>query len=173
NRFLLEAKKAPNEEAVKGYIVEVDACAKAQQQPLPTTTATLPTTAPEPQPQPQPITDEPPRSKKRLVGYIVGGSGVALGGLGFFFMSRVAALEEKANELCPADCVAWDSGKTDLREKYDDDARLREKLMAGSWIAGGAALAAGVYLVVTGGEKTESTISITPTKNGAMASFRF
>jgi tetratricopeptide (TPR) repeat protein len=170
NRFLVEAKNAPNQEAVKSYIVEVDACAKAQQ-PTTTTTATIPTTT---DPAPQPFADDPqPRSKKRLVGYIVGGSGVALVGLGFYFMSRVAALEDQANELCIDPCTEWNMTKTMQREDIDGQAHLREKLMVGSWIAGAAAIGAGIYLVVTGGEKSESSISITPTKNGAMASFRF
>ena len=48
-----------------------------------------------------------------------------------------------------------------------------EKLMVGSWIAGGAAIAAGVYLIVTGGQQTESSVAITPTRNGAMVSLSF
>ena len=169
NRFLLEAKKAPNEEAVKGYLVEVDACAKAQAPPPPAAIV-----EPPPEAAPPPIRDEPPpRSKKRLVGYAVGGTGVVLTGLGFYFMSRVAALEDDANAICPVECPAWDTTKTERRARIDDQAHLREKLMVGSWIAGGAAIAAGVYLIVTGGAKSESSLSITPTSNGAMASFRF
>ena len=45
--------------------------------------------------------------------------------------------------------------------------------MVGSWILGGAAIATGIYLVITNREATESSISITPTSNGAMASIRF
>jgi tetratricopeptide (TPR) repeat protein len=170
NRFLLEAKKPPNEEAVKSYLVEVDACAQMQSPPT-TSTAVV---EPQPQPEPPPIRDEPPpRSKKRLVGYAVGGTGVVLTGLGFYFMARVASLEDDANAICPVECPAWDEAKSKRRARIDDQAKLREKLMVGSWIAGGAALAAGVYLIVTGGAKSESSISIAPTSNGAMASFRF
>ena len=170
NRFLVEANKPPNEEAVKSYIVEVDACAKAQE-PVPAPIAAPPPV--EPEPQPQPLVDEPPRSKKRMAGYIVGGAGVVVTGLGFYFMARVSALESDANNLCAQACPAWDAEKTKQRESIDDQAHLREKLMAGSWIIGGAAIAAGVYLIVTGGEKPESSLAITPTKNGAMATFRF
>jgi len=169
NRFLLEAKGAPNEEAVKAYIVEVDACAKAQAPPMPTTSPTPPIA----EPPPQPITDDPPRSNKRLVGYIVGGGGVALAGLGFYFMSRVADFEDQANELCPTDCQAWNEEMTATRKKIDDKAHLHEKLMVGSWIAGGAAIAAGVYLIVTGGEHKAESFAITPTRNGAMVTLAF
>lgn len=166
NRFLVEAPQAPNEAAVRSYIVEVDACAQAQ---------AIPTVAPAPiePPSPPPITDEPPRSKKRLAGYIVGGTGVVVTGLGFYFMTRVSALESDANELCPVDCEAWNTAKAEERRRIDNDAHLREKLMVGSWIVGGAAIAAGVYLIVTGREQTEPSLAITPTRNGAMATFRF
>ena len=166
-RFLAAVQSPPNEEAVKGYIVEVDACAAAQAQPLPV--------APPPpvEPQPQPITDEPPRSKKRLTGYIVGGAGVVVTGLGFYFMARVASLEDDANAICPVMCESWDEGKTNDRSDIDDRAHLSEKLMVGSFILGGATIATGVYLVVTGGENSQSSIAITPTTNGALATFRF
>jgi hypothetical protein len=59
------------------------------------------------------------------------------------------------------------------RDDIDDKAALREKLMIGSWIAGGAAIAAGVFMIVTGGEPAERGVAIMPTRNGAMATIRF
>jgi len=165
-RYLSEAKNAPNTDAVKAYIVEVDECAKSQQQPV-----VAPPVDPQPQPIPKPI--ERPRSKQRLIGYGVGGVGVLGVGLGFYFMSRVSDLEGQADAVCPNPCTQWDVAKTEKRASIDDKAHLREKLMIGSWIAGGAAIAAGVYLIVTGGEQTESPVAITPTRNGAMVSLSF
>lgn len=184
-RYLDEAKHAPNEEAVQGYLREVDACARTQP-PGPDETATPPR-PPAPVEPPPPAerdadaarlpppaeTPAAPRSNKRLVGYILSGAGVAGVGLGFFYMSRVAALEDDANAVCMRPCDAWDAAKADKRAAIDDKAHLREKLMVGSWIAGGAALAAGVYLIVTGGPRQESGVAVLPTRNGAMVSLTF
>ena len=172
HRYLTEAKKAPNADAVKAYIVEVDECAKAQQ---PVVVAPPPVDPPTADPPPiAPIQDtRSSGSKKRLVGYVVGGAGVGLAVLGFVFMAQVRGLEDDADDVCRNPCEMWTTTLTDARKVIDDKAHVREKLMVGSWIAGGAAIAAGVYLVVTGGEQSESSVSITPTRNGAMASFRF
>ena len=169
-RFLADVTKAPNEEAVKAYIVEVDDCAKAQEAALAPPVETKPVTDLQPQPV---ITDEPPSSKKRLAGYIVTGGGVALAGLGFLFMTQISGLEDDANAVCPDPCTSWDPDKRDKRSEIDDKAHLREKLMVGSFVLGGAAIAAGVYLIVTGGERREAPVAITPTSNGAMVSGRF
>lgn len=171
-RFLADVKKAPNEDAVKSYIVEVDDCAKAQEAALAPPVETKPVIEPQPQPQPV-ITDEPPRSKKRLAGYIVTGGGVALAGLGFLFMTQVSGFEDDANAICPNPCMTWDEDKRNARNAIDDKAHTREKLMVGSFVLGGAAIAAGVYLIVTGGERREAPVAITPTKNGAMVSLSF
>ena len=171
-KFLGEVKKAPNEDAVKAYIVEVDECAKTQLvEPKPAE----PPIEPQPQPiaQPQMIDEPPPKSNKRLVGYIVGGAGVATVGLGFLFMTQIAGFEDDANAICPNPCMTWDPVKRDRRNAIDDKAALREKLMVGSFLVGGAAIAAGVYLIVTGGEPHESGVAITPTRNGAMVSLKF
>jgi hypothetical protein len=46
--------------------------------------------------------------------------------------------------------------------------------MVGGWIVGAAAVGAGVYLILTGGPRAESSsIAITPTSNGAMISGSF
>jgi len=167
-RYLSEAQQAPNEEAVKAYIVEVDECAKSQQPAV----VTPPVEPPKPEPPPaRPI--DPPRSNKRVVGYAVGGVGVLGVGIGFYFMSRVSDLEGQADAVCSNPCMQWDAAKAAKRASIDDKAHLREKLMVGSWIAGGAAIAAGVYLIVTGGKQTESSVAITPTRNGAMVSLAF
>jgi tetratricopeptide (TPR) repeat protein len=172
-RYLTDAKKAPNADAVNAYIAEVDECAKAQEPVVVAPPPPVVEAPPEVQPAPPAQSDRPSGGKKRLVGYIVGGAGVGLVGLGVVFMSQVSGFEDDANAVCPNPCMEWDPRKTEARERIDDKAALREKLMIGSWIAGGAALAAGIYLVVTGGEQTEASIAITPTRNGAMASFRF
>jgi tetratricopeptide (TPR) repeat protein len=175
-RYLAEAKKAPNVEAVKASIAEVETCAKEQQDAAAAAeaaAAAAATPAPVPVVAREPVRDEPPRSNKRLVGYIVGGGGVALAGLGFLFMTQVRGFEDDANAVCPNPCTTWDSDKKTTRAEIDDKAALREKLMIGSWIAGGAAIAAGVYLVVTGGAATEHGVAITPTRNGAVATIRF
>ena len=173
-RYLTDAQRAPNVDAVNAYIAEVDECAKAQQPvvvppPPPPAVEVKPVVQPDPPVQ----DDRPTGSKQRLVGYIVGGAGVGLVGLGVLFMTQVSGLEDDANAVCPDRCTSWDPRKTAARQRIDDKAALREKLMVGSSIAGGAAIAAGIYLVVTGGGETESSVAITPTRNGAMATFRF
>lgn len=176
-QYLAKAKSPPNADAVMTYIVEVDECAKAQnvavEPPKPDPPQQIDEPATPVEPVETPIVDEQPRSNKRVAGYIVGGGGAVIVGLGFYFMSRVASLEEDANNVCPGACTSWTPENTRDRARIDDKAHLNEKLMIGSWIAGGAALAAGVYLVVTGGEKRESSVAITPTRNGAMVSLSF
>jgi tetratricopeptide (TPR) repeat protein len=171
-KFLVEAKKAPNEDVVKQYIVEVDACAKQQ------AAAAQPTIEPPPV-EPQPVSEPPPveghRSggTKRLIGYGVTGAGAIGVGLGFFFMTRVSHWEDVANKACrPGECT-WDETTMDKRDDADKKGKRAEKLMVGSWIAGGAAVGAGVFLILTGGPRTERSVAIVPTGNGAMVSLKF
>lgn len=170
-RYLDAAARAPNEDAVKAYIIEVDACAKKQ---VPLVVDRPQVEAPETvlDPQPAPIVDAPPRSKKRVAGYIVTGGGVIAAGVGFYSMTRISALEQDASDICNP-CTTWGDEEQRERERIDDKAALHEKLMIGSFIAGGAAIAAGVYLIVTGGEQRESSVAITPTRHGAIVSLSF
>lgn len=178
-RYLDGAKQAPNVDAVNAYLVEVDACAKAQEPaavapPAEPAKPVEATAAPPPVVQPAVVERAPAvHSNKRLVGYIVAGGGVALAGLGVLFMTQVSGYEDDANAVCPQPCTSWDEDKLAQRAAIDDKASTREKLMVGSFIGGGAAIAAGVYLIVTGGETRERGVAIRPTRNGVMATFRF
>jgi tetratricopeptide (TPR) repeat protein len=170
-RFLVEAKKAPNEEVVKQYIVEVDECAKQQEPPK---------VEPPPVEQtPEPIVQPPAEEQrsggtKRLIGYGVTGFGAVSLGLGFYFMTRVSHWETVANDACPGGSCEWNQTAIDDRTDADKHGKRAEKLMVGGWIVGAAAVGAGVYLILTGGPRAESSsIAITPTSNGAMISGSF
>jgi tetratricopeptide (TPR) repeat protein len=170
-RFLVEAKKAPNEEVVKQYIVDVDECAKQQEPPK---------VEPPPVEQtPEPIVQPPAEEQrsggtKRLIGYGVTGFGAVSLGLGFYFMTRVSHWETVANDACPGGSCEWNQTAIDDRTDADKHGKRAEKLMVGGWIVGAAAVGAGVYLILTGGPRAESSsIAITPTSNGAMISGSF
>jgi tetratricopeptide (TPR) repeat protein len=171
-RFLVEAKKAPNEEVVKQYIVEVDECAKQQEPPK----VEPPPVDQTPEQIIQPPMTEEHRSggTKRLIGYGVTGFGAVSLGLGFYFMTRVSKFEDDANAACPGGSCEWTMDAIEKRDAANKGGKRAEKLMVGGWIVGAAAVGAGVYLILTGGPRAESSsIAITPTSNGAMISGSF
>ena len=116
-RYLDAAKRAPNADAVKDYITEVDDCAKAQAPVI---------VAPPPAPPPvvevtQPVVrDEPPRSNKRLVGYLVGVACRWSGGS--LFAKQVSGCERPAAS-CPSPCNVG-RREDEARARIDDKARV-------------------------------------------------
>ena len=173
-KFLAEAKTPPNEAVVKQYLVEVDECAKAQKPVEP------PVVAPPPKEEPKPVIEQPAEGEhrgggsKRLIGYGLVGVGAGLVGLGFYFTTRVKHWEDEADKICPPGmCPEWDTPKNDRLSDVNSKGRRAVALEFGSWITGAAAIGAGVYLIITGGPKTESSLAITPTSNGAQVSFGF
>lgn len=165
-RYLDAAKNAPNAELVEEHIAEVDRCAKerAPQPPEPAT----------PAPVPEPPVDTAPRggSGMRTAGIVVGAIGVALAGFGFYEMTRVSAAEQDARELEDT-CAQWSERCTSEQAEIDDRGERHEKLMIGSFVGGGAAIATGVVLYVLGGKRARESVAVTPMRGGAMVSVSF
>ena len=94
--------------------------------------------------------------KKLALGLTIAG-GVLEAGAVFFALDG----RSKANEVQNA--TTWTQHTKDLQSAGQRD----NKLAIGFGIAGGAALAAGVILLVTGGHSTEAGVAIVPTPDGA------
>lgn len=130
--------------------------------PLPITeTHAMPptTTPPAPvQPAPPPAELSESSNSRRQIGLIVGIAGVVAEGGAVLFALQGSS---KAHD---AEAVAmWDPHAMDLQSAGQRD----NKLAWGFGIAGGAAIAAGVVLYVTGGASAEHGVAIVPTRGGA------
>ena len=174
HRYLDEAHNPPNTEDVKKFIVEMDECAKTQPaEPKPTPSPTPEPVKPvEPLPSPASPHAEGTSHPHRTLGIIVGAAGALLAINGIYFYTKVRDDEDRANGLC-VDCPAWTPELDASRKSADSDGHRDEKIMIGSFIAGGAAIGVGVVLMMLSSDSKESPVTIAPTRNGAMASIRF
>ena len=73
------------------------------------------------------------------------------------------ALQGKSKASDAENVATWDQHAMDLQSAGQRD----NKLAWGFGIAGGAAIAAGVVLYVTGGASAEHGVAIVPTRGGA------
>jgi tetratricopeptide (TPR) repeat protein len=185
-RFLAAVRNPPNKAEVTKYIAEQDACARTQPPPVPDPEPE-PKKEPEPkrEPMPDPKPDPPPEPikidkggeqrdpgtlRKRLAigAFAAGAIGVAIG---VRYAFRIESLENEREGLCP-----------DLTEPCAnlmiDDARLAEqaataqKYMITGFVVGGVAIASGMFLYVTGRQRSER-VAVTPTRGGAFLSLTF
>jgi hypothetical protein len=190
-RYLRDAKKAPNEDAVKQYLSEVDDCARAAgQKPFefpdkpvepPKEEVTAQSGPPIETPQQRDTDTGGGTNVKRIMSYVAFGVGaVGIGG-GILFAKRVSDAEKDAANICPNMMCPdgmWDSGmggEEEQRKKIDSRGERAEKLMIGSFALAGAAVATGVVLFIISGDepKHESSVTVAPTKNGAVVSLTF
>jgi len=119
--------------------------------PPPTTTTT--TTQPPPPAEPTESSNN-----RRQIGLIVGIAGVVAEGGAVLFALQGSSKAHDAENV-----AMWDQHAMDLQSAGQRD----NKLAWGFGIAGGAAIAAGVVLYVTGGASAEHGVAIVPTRGGA------
>jgi tetratricopeptide (TPR) repeat protein len=110
------------------------------------------------QPAPPPAEPTASSNSRRQIGLIVGIAGVVAEGGAVLF-----ALQGKAKASDAENVAMWDQHAMDLQSAGQRD----NKLAWGFGIAGGAAIAAGVVLYVTGGASAEHGVAIVPTRGGA------
>jgi tetratricopeptide (TPR) repeat protein len=119
---------------------------------------TPPATPVQPAPPPEPPATERSSNSRRQIGLIVGIAGVVAEGGAVLFALQGSS---KANDA--QNVATWDQHAMDLQSAGQRD----NKLAWGFGIAGGAAIAAGVVLYVTGGASAEHGVAIVPTRGGA------
>ena len=172
-RYLDEAKTAPNADAVKAYIAEMDQCAKQQGEVV---------TPPPETKEPEPIVVAPPVEETpsgggstRTIGIVVGIVGIVALANGAYFAKRVGDAESEANSIKTSmGCKNWSLECDGKWNDVNDRGKRDEKIMIGSFIGGGAAVATGVVLFVLGGSKSqEAPVAVTPIRGGAAVSFSF
>ena len=152
---------APNLEQVDKFITELQPCAdqaaaaKANQNPTPKSVAVAPV---EPQPAPAPSRVD---TRRRTLGLVVTGAGVAaLGGgfvLGALARSRANEVETGGDRTNP---VPFDRSLEDSGKRFDLLAKI-------AWGAGGAAIIGGVVLMATG-KRADARIGVVPQSGGAV-----
>jgi hypothetical protein len=158
-QFLAQVANPPNLAEVKAYLVEVDACAKAQQ-PAPV------------------VADDPGRGKRRL-GLVLAAGGAIGVALGVVSTYRVHSLEKQHDELCDTmggSTCAWTSAQVDREQRLHDLGTRAEIGEAIGYGLGGATLVTGVVLYMMGREpSTEHAVTVVPSRGGATvtASFAF
>jgi len=131
------------------------------------TAAAPPRHEPEPAPVPVPVTvarhaAPPPRSHRRGYGIALAGGGTALAIAGLVAGTAARSKWNDAKALCGADLGCDDAADVARGNALVDQARTRANLSTGLVVAGGAALAAGVMLVVTARKRTTPTTALAP-----------
>ena len=150
HRFLDQVASAPNLDKVRGYLDEVEACARKD---VPTPPAPVDT-----------------RSSLRPVAVAIGVGGIVALGVGAGFAWHVSSLESTREGLCPAMCH-WTQELTaranDLQSKGD---RASTIAIIGTSV-GVAAVATGIVLYVLGAPTDH--VEIAPHAGGGVVSTRF
>jgi tetratricopeptide (TPR) repeat protein len=150
--------QAQNLDKVKGYLAEMEACAKpAAAQPAP---------APVVEPAPVIVIDSDPGRGKRQLGLAIGGAGIAGLATGAIFTAVVKSDEITCSTANPC-------SYTQLRKANNDGSR-HEHYEIAAYAIGTGALAAGIVLYMLGRQHgDESPVTVAPTRNGAALSFSF
>lgn len=150
--------QAQNLDKVKGYLADMEACAKP---------AAPPAAAPVAEPQrPETPVETDPGHGKRQLGFVLGGVGIAGLATGAIFTAIVKSDEITCTTANPC-------SYTQLR-KADNDGSRHEHYEIAAYAVGTGALAAGIVLYMLGRQHgEESTVTIAPTRNGAALSFSF
>lgn len=167
-KFLDAAPKdTPNLDRVRGYVSEMNACAKPAPEPTHAEppAPTPPTIEPvEPSPSPSASANHP-GTGRRHAGIAVGIAGVALAGAGLYFQHEVGVAENDRAACTPAHpCTVQQ------RADIDDRGNRNETLAITSYAVGAAAIAAGVTLYVLGTHASDEHVAVVPLPGGALAS---
>jgi len=156
HRFLDQVASAPNLDKVRGYLDEVEACARAQ--------------APKEEPHtppPPPVRTAPEHrgSTLQIAGAVVGGAGIVGLGIGAAFGWRAHSLQQDRENLCNG--CTWDDAKSRQAADLDRRGHAAQTVMVVGVSAGGAAVIAGVVMYLVG---APSELEVTPTATGGTAS---
>lgn len=188
-KFLEQLPEAPNRSEVEVYIKEMTTCAGRlvtepspwDKQPEKPPVDKLPVDKP---PVDKPPIDKPPieppiehgggMTSMRKIGIGVGAAGVALSGIGFYFIKKSSNLNSDRaaleNDMIP------DAEQLGDFKKIDDRGATAERNAAITLSIGGAMVLGGAALFVLGGSSTkEHKVTVAPSPQGAMVfgSFRF
>lgn len=166
-QFLDVAKqvKTENLDKVKGYIAEMDECAKPP--PAPAAAPPLPPREIPVGPLPGPEVSDP-GSTTRKVGIAVAVVGVVGLGVSGYYWKKVQDLNDDA---CHKDST---SCSPSVAQTENNDGETRARISIASGVVGGAALVGGIVLYVLGrNASNEPTVSLAPMRNGAALSFTF
>lgn len=158
HRFLDQVASAPNLDKVRGYLDEVEACAREQ----------APKEQPHTPPPPPPakVAHEHRGSSLRTIGLIVGGAGLVGLGVGAGFGWRAHSLQTERNDLCRG--CTWTDDTAVKARSLDNRGRTAQTVMAVGVSVGGAAVVAGVVMYLVGGPSDR--VEVTPTTSGATVS---
>lgn len=159
---IAQRAKAQNLDKVKGYLADMEACAKpAQPAPAPQT----PPAVAEPQRPETPVDGDPGHGKRQL-GLALGGVGIAGLATGAIFTAIVKSDEITCSTTNPC-------SYTQLRKANADGSR-HEHYEIAAYAIGTGALAAGIVLYMLGRQHgDEAAVTVAPTRNGAAVSFTF
>ena len=103
-----------------------------------------------------------PRSHRRGYGIALAGGGTALAVAGLIAGTAARSKWNDAKSLCGADLGCDDAADVARGNALVDQARTRANLSTGLVVAGGAAIATGVALVVTARKRTTPTTALAP-----------
>jgi hypothetical protein len=158
-QFLGAVSSAPNLDKVRGYLDEMDDCARRQ----------LPPPLPPPGPPPPMPPADDPGATRRHVGLALGGAGLAAIGAGVWFHHDVLDFESQSHGCIPtAPCSAAHVAR------WDDRGRTASTRAVVAYTAGGAALVGGTALYLLGRWRdAEPPIAIAPAPGGALVTAGF
>ena len=166
-KFISLSPKATERPTAEGFIAELAPCTEAESKPIvepfPSPSPT-PSSAPAPSPMPVTVTqvDSNAGAGKRLVGYVVGGTGIALVVTGVYFGAKARRLGNEVSDEC-ADGCDWN-----LVKGKDAEGKRAETTHYVLYGVGVAAIAAGGVLWWMGNkERSASTVGLAPTHGGA------
>jgi tetratricopeptide (TPR) repeat protein len=189
-QFLGIVRNPPNKADIAKYIADQEACAKAQPPPGPDPEPSKPDPKPDPKADPQPIKVDPPRrdpeapadpgrwpKRFALASFAVGAIGAGIGVR--YALRRVSIRKDRDAFL--ASCAEQGSCEATEYQRQNDifDARAANAKtpMIVGFAVGGAAIAAGVLLYVTGryitGKHRSERVAVTPTRSGGVVSLTF
>lgn len=103
----------------------------------------------------------------RIAGYVTGAAGLLMLGGGVYFSLDARDQAREVENLCSEGCTTSDIAAID-RKGLDSE---RDAIIL--YVAGGAAIAAGIGMVVWARMKDRESVVVTPTPNGVSAAVRF
>ena len=168
-KFLVDAPKAPNRDAVKKYIADLEGSCKPSE-PAPSPAVPAPTA--EPQNAGAPAVEQRdelrPSHLRRNLGFgalALGAAGVVTGAV---FTSKVFKYSREREDLCNG--CEWTDSYTVRAAKLEDLGHRAQRLEIVGYAVGAAAIGAGVWLILSGPHAHESSVAIVPTHDGAFVS---
>jgi tetratricopeptide (TPR) repeat protein len=164
--YLRSAPTASNRDDVERRILEMEAQIAANRPPPPT-----PPQPPQPPPTPpatvdlhKPVVLPPGGRKERVAGLVVGGLGVAALGAGVGLGVAALDAQNRLSKLS-TDMGSWTPAQSDLYRNGQREAAAATAM----YVAGGAAVAAGVVTWIVGWRKDRARFAVVPAPGGGQA----